>query len=137
MNRTFFSGMVALTLMIILLAGCGRSRGPRTDVDTAEVSGTVTLDGTPLPDAEVNFVAEKYAGIAHTAADGTYRLQAQPGENTVYIRKYEGWTPDTDPTAVETMKQLLPEKYSSPEKSELKYTVPESGAAGADFPLSR
>jgi len=94
-----------------------------------------------LAGAEVNFVAEKYAGVATTGSDGTYKLRAQPGENKVFIRKMpEGYDPtdlggDT-PEARAALGQLVPEKYSDPQKSELKFTVPDAGASNADFQIT-
>lgn len=135
MDQRLVAGVAALAAGLVLAVGCGKSAGSRSTVPTSEVSGKVTLNGSPLEGAEVNFLGEKFAGTSHTVADGTYKLQAQPGANKVYIRRLEGWTPKTDPTALDGLKQILPPKYSSPEKSELKFTVPQGGANGADFQL--
>ena len=130
---------------VALVAGCGGA-GKDTGPETVSVSGKVQLDGTPSEGAEVNFLTENYAGIAYTKADGTYQLEAEPGENKVYIRKFEGIGPDADPTMLPAAgdpeaaaggpRQLVPAKYSDPEKTELKFTVPEKGADNADFELT-
>jgi hypothetical protein len=134
---------VAFAAAVVIVSGCGPARRPT--VETAKVSGTVKLDGAPLDGAQVNFVAADYAGLATTDSSGHYELDAQPGENTVYIRKFEG-NLGSDPRGLELQsdtgegnvgpKQLLPPKYSDPEKTELKFTVPDAGATNADFGLS-
>ncbi|MBI2480803.1 MAG: hypothetical protein HYV60_19900 [Planctomycetia bacterium] len=110
---------------------------------TAKIAGTVQLDGKPLADAQVNFLAAEYAGVATTDASGHYELEAQPGENTIYIKKFEGVGPDFDETMIVESdmpgggpKQLIPSKYSEPSKTELRFTVPESGSEAANFELS-
>src|SRR4051794_11621485 len=67
---------LAATLVVAaLVAGCaGR--------EFAEVEGTVTLDGAPLPEVEVVFVPDPERGLggnnatAYTDAQGHYRLRA-------------------------------------------------------------
>jgi hypothetical protein len=132
----------AVLSVLVLVAGCNKSGRPQ--VKTVTVSGTVQLDGKPLDGAEVNFVTDEYAGIATTGSDGRYEMTAQAGENKVYIVKYDG---EYDPTATQSdmpgsggaagPKQLIPPKFSDPQKSELKFTVPDKGADNADFQLTR
>lgn len=136
-------GLVVLAI-VTLVAGCGRGR--RTTVEVFKVSGTVKLDGQPLGDAEVNFLGQEYAGVAKTGPDGSYELEAQAGENTVYIRKFEGVGPGFDATMLDSRsdtpggaggpKQVVPAKYSDPGASELRFTVPEDGSNEANFDLT-
>ncbi len=134
--QTLILGVVACSIM-----GCG---GGRPTIPTVEVSGTVTMGGQPLEGAEVNLMTDEYAGVATTDASGHYATEAQVGENTVYVSKYD--MTDVDPDFDETMvgegdmpgagpKQLVPKKYSDPEKTELKFTVPEEGTEAANFDL--
>jgi hypothetical protein len=132
---------VVFVLTAVVTSGCGGG----SKVETAKVSGTVQLDGKPLDGAEVNFVAEEYAGIATTDSSGNFELEAQPGENTVFISKYEGADPSFDETMIsesdtggpaEGPKQMVPEKYSDASKTELKFTVPDDGSTDANFDLS-
>lgn len=142
-DRRFVCGLVLLAL-VTLAVGCGRGR--RTTVDVVKVSGVVKLDGQPLADAEVNFLGQQYAGVAKTGSDGRYELEAQPGENTVYIRKFEGVGPSFDATMLDSRsdspggpagpKQVVPKKYSDPGASELRFTVPEDGSSEADFDMT-
>ncbi|MHB8899515.1 MAG: hypothetical protein ACYC6Y_12265 [Thermoguttaceae bacterium] len=137
-NRLMFG--LAITVAVVMVAGCGKKGRPQ--VETVSVQGTVQLDGKPVEGAEVNFVTDQYAGIATTGSDGKYEMTAQAGENKVYIRKYDG---EYDPTMTGSdtaggkasgPKQLVPAKFSDPEKSELKFSVPEDGAENADFQLT-
>lgn len=76
---------------LVLLAGCG----PQSEglPDLAPVTGTVTMDGEPLPNASVTFEASGGAtAYATTDADGKYELNyirsnkgAGIGKNTVRI----------------------------------------------------
>ncbi len=141
--KSLRAALVVLLIAGMIAAGCGRSGRPR--VKTAKVSGTVKLDGSPLEGAQVNFVAQSYAGVATTDSSGRYELDAEPGENTVYIRKYEGMGSSFDETMLTESdtgrdiggpKQLVPAQYSDPAKTELKFTVPDRGSKEADFDLS-
>lgn len=135
-QRVFCNGL--LLVCIPLLAGCGP--GGRPKIETTSVSGAIQVDGKPLANAKVNFLTKEYAGIAETDANGSFQMEAQPGENTVYIVKY------SDPNFDETMiggsdtpgsapKQVLPEKFSDAAKSELRFTVPDGGSTEANFDL--
>jgi len=71
---------IALTLCLPLLAGCGGER-------PAEVSGSVTIDGKPLPDGEIIF--EPADGVKTPAAakvkDGVYTVMVLPGSKKVKV----------------------------------------------------
>lgn len=131
-----FSSML-LVLLTLLVAGCSPTR---QEVKTVKVSGAVKLNGKPLPGAEVNFLGADYAGITQTDDSGNYTIDAQPGENTVSFKKFDG---EVDPTMSvgDTNrpgggpKQLVPKKYTAAETSDLKHTVPDSDATGVDFDL--
>lgn len=80
---------IAIPLLLAIFAGCGQS-GP----EVAPVSGRVTLDGRPLPSADVSFQPDgaQRASSGRTDADGRYHLmfkRGQPGalagEHTVRI----------------------------------------------------
>lgn len=142
MYRPVFRLPALLVFAPLLIMGCGP--GSRPEIETAPVSGTVQLDGQPLGDAQVNFLTDDYAGVATTDASGKYELEAQPGENIVYVVKYDSADPDFDETMAGGAdqpgagpKQLLPEKFSDPEASELRFTVPDAGSNDANFDLTR
>lgn len=71
----------AVPFALVLLAGCG---GPTQ----SEVSGTVLMDGAPLPEGEIIFAApdNKTTPEAGTIKDGKYSLKVLPGSKKVQIK---------------------------------------------------
>lgn len=132
----------AAVCVLLTFSGCGKSTVPMV-----EVTGIVMLDGKPLADAKVNFVAtpgkEKASvqdSIAVTDQNGAFTLQgvhgdkgAMPGKHKVIISKLV--SKDGKPLPVESdpalllgkSKELLPKKYSHVMDSELTADVPEKG----------
>ena len=121
-----------------LIIGCNKAP-PRTPVQQVPVKGTVTLDGKPLPGAEVVFTTPTL-GIftAATKDDGSYQLSSSFGGEPICkglckitIQKWvmpEGaqLQPNMSPQ-LQGAKPLLPPRYSDLEKTELTKDVPESG----------
>jgi len=69
---------------LVLLAACGDS-GP----ERAEVTGTVTLDGDPLPEATVVFQpAQGSPSIGETGSRGRYRLEYTAGKTGATLGKH-------------------------------------------------
>jgi hypothetical protein len=113
-------------LLVLLAAGCGR------DVPQAEVSGTVTYRGKPLPGGVVTFITDRgLSGTATIGADGGYRLLAPVGDVKVSVdnrmlRKVRsaGYRISNRPEG-EGLQPLtgtyvpVPEKYASAETSGL------------------
>ena len=132
-----FHALLSLGAMIAL--GCGRSDG------LCEVTGTVKLDGKPLPGAQLTFIptaANGSAAYGHTDENGYYRLKfsrdtygAQPGKNNVRIAfpsKSEAADLRAAGLAVPPEGAKLPKKY---EKSgELTADIPPAGGT-FDFDL--
>lgn len=133
-----------------LITGCGKS-GP--DVDTVDVSGTVTLDGNPLGGVTVFFIGEgsQFVGMGTTGPDGKYKLDrgsipgmqgAMPGKNQVYFTKEGGAA--AEPPMIPSESSLpapakdspIPAKYTNPAKPELTFDVPAEGTDKADFQLA-
>jgi len=155
---------IALTCVVglgaLFAVGCSTSSGP----DTAEVSGTITLDGEPLEGMEVNFYCTEHDFLATglTGADGKYTLYsgAAVGENKVWVLKSNAnvgdpaagvdpeENPEADPAQMEAMSgatgadigatedNTVPAKFSDPDKSVLKYSVAAGGTDSADFKLT-
>lgn len=123
-----------LLLGSLLLAGCGPA--PR-----GEVTGIVTLDDAPLPDALVSFVPqdEKLAGFASavTDAEGRYSLMTDDdsgallGKYTVRIATGSDGNSDTDPP-IPSIPERVPVEYNV--QSTLVVEV-EPGSNVFDFPL--
>jgi hypothetical protein len=127
--------------LVLMVVGCGGG----SKVKVAKVSGVIRLDDQPISGAEVNFLGPEFAGIATTGPDGRYELEAQVGENKVYLSKLEGGPPGIDRRFLASsmegsggagkIKQVFPTKYSDSSASELRFTVPESGSSDANFDL--
>ena len=138
-------------MSVLVLCGCDGAGGP----EMADVSGTITLSGEPLANAEVHFLSGEFEGYGRTNAEGRYSLVrgAPVGECSVYITK----APDVKPgegidTSIDGMnagqakamaagdaggdaKPLLPQEFSDPDQSKLSFDVPSGGADDADFKL--
>lgn len=152
MKQFSISGIVGLTL-ISLFCGCSSETPPRG----VAVSGTVSIGGKPLADADVTFMNETFVGYGRTDAEGKYRLVqgALPGTNKIAISKVEGdnkaaaaaAAAGLDPGQAEASamgtgaaaasgpKQLVPNGYADPGSTKLTFDVPASGAENVDFNL--
>jgi hypothetical protein len=113
----------ALALLAIVVGGC--DRGPKL----YQVTGTVTLDGKPVPDAAIMFYQEKGTRppSGTTDASGNFRLLSPVGDYTVIVTACQPLTrygamqtPGEPPPPV---RWIVPEKYSRPTESDLKVTV--------------
>jgi hypothetical protein len=107
---------------LLLMAGCSPSH-------VGEVSGRVTLNGQPLPDALVVFqpVASGGPSYARTDADGAYTLTYTPeiegaeiGEHTIRVTSGSPGDPDAKPP-MPPVPERVPAKYNA--QSELKREV--------------
>jgi len=133
--------LLTCAVTVLVVAGCpgGGPAGP----DLVPVSGTITLDDKPLPDASVSF-----GGISHgsTDANGHYELTYQGKDKGVPVGEYtvtcEKWVMEDgslykgemSPMMANAKPLLLP-KYSDLAQSELKATVA-AGGGTFDFKLS-
>lgn len=150
LSGRFRLSFVILSGCCLLLAGCGDGdTGPAT----VPVSGTLTLDGSPVEGAEVTFVHEEFAAFAETDTEGRFELVpgAVVGENKVVVSKWEGGMAgggeEDDGMDAEQMrmmaetggsdapKQLMPEEHTREATTGLRFDVPEGGTDAADFDL--
>jgi hypothetical protein len=116
-----------LLLLAIVIGGIGcTTESPQQST----VRGTVTLDGAPLADGLINFVAVDLQSptVEAKIANGSFEVAVPPGEKRVEIRapKVTGKkkvydTPDS-PT-VDIVEERLPARYNA--QSELQMTVVE------------
>ena len=146
------SVLSSATLLVgcALLAGCGGGDGGAELPDgNVAVSGIITLDGAPLDRAAVTFFNPGdplASGIGVTDVEGRYTLRqgAKPGDTyRVRISKVEAKevNPEdpefaADPAAAEAGEELIPEKYSSRDNTELELKIPEGGTDAANFDLT-
>ncbi len=119
-------------LLTFLLVGCGDSTG------TIPVTGTVTLDDKPLPDALVTFHPEGdtagLGGTARTDAEGKYTLTPAKGSGglpagdyVVVVNRFlqpdgSALPPDVPPMESKA-RESLPSNYTSRKSSTLKAKV--------------
>lgn len=109
------SGMM---LGVLLLAGCTGASS-----EHGHVTGVVTINGTPIPDATVTFAPKGggRAAVGMTQQDGSYELNYTPGVkgaklgvNEVRITTYEAPELDDNKRVVSPGRpEKLPPKYSS------------------------
>ena len=131
MPRSICSRRILLSILWGLIAcmhaGC-KDSGPTR----VEVTGTVTLDGTPVPDGVLEFFPEAATNGPTAGAPikngqyeikqngpivGKYRVEIKATRKTG--KKREAGTPAPPGTMIEEIEQYIPEKYNS--KSRLKY----------------
>jgi hypothetical protein len=141
----------AMLFFLTVATGCSSSEAPPYPVTT--VTGVVTLDGKPLPNAEVKFAPDGttvgFGGKAYTDAEGQYKLRGTRGENGVPPGDYRVFVskrkmpdgsdvPPNDPTPpIESpARETLPPRYSDGERGVLKAKVPENGGT-IDFALDQ
>lgn len=124
---------VSCFVLVACLIGCGGPAHP----EVGRVSGVVTLDGQPLPEATVMFQpAEGRASQATTDSAGKYSLTyldgvpgAKLGSHTVIIRTEIPGEDGQPPIA----KEKLPKRYH--DQTELTAEV-KPGSNTFDFPLT-
>ena len=114
--------------------GCGGSD------DVGQVSGVVTLNGAPLPDAFVKFQPQPTGSpsAAITDSAGRYTLRytrdktgVEVGQHLVSISTFSSGDPDAEPPRP-PVPEKVPANYNS--QSQLNVTV-KAGANQFDFPL--
>ncbi len=131
-----------LALALLIAAGCGGESFP-----LAPVSGTVTLDGKPLPEARVFFEPKRkgenvnsgFGSTATTDDRGRFQLSSREGEGAVIgehyvlIRTVRGEEGPNGQVVI-VSREKLPSRYH--DQSTLTFTVPPDGTEQADFGLT-
>jgi hypothetical protein len=130
--------MLVLLGVSLCIAGCGRKGPPPRKL--VPVSGTVTLDGKPLPDGFVSFVSPTEGYLeSFPINEGKFSGKAGLGVQTVDIIAVRESKPPSGaagaqapPTATRT--NYLPSKYSM--NSPLRADVTEAGPNTFTFELT-
>ncbi len=114
---------------LALIVGCFGGKSARNDVT---ITGTVTVDGQPIPNGSITFMPADGQGQdgGGTIKDGKYTAKASVGEKFVTIDgfKVEGQRvadPGVDDRMIDNIVSIVPEKYRN--KNELRATVKASG----------
>ena len=131
---------IAMPLVLVVLAGCGKSAYP--------VKGKITLEGKPLwGGGSITFLplaSQMEPASGMIAEDGTYQLSngARPGDYRVVItqttQKERAPTPDGTPAAPVLSvppDELIPEIYADHRNSPLNAKVEPKGPNDINFNL--
>lgn len=143
MTRLLNGTVAILGIAVLVLAGCGHGlTGERQPV-----SGTVTLDGKPLPYGLIEFSQDADRGQLQTAVvtDGKFNLPASAGlpvgHYTVCLHPYvpEADVLDTvsekERLAISAASDLIPQNYRR--RGSLEAVVEAGGKSDLAFALSR
>lgn len=117
---------------LIATAGCGGATDGRIDV-----SGTVTIDGTPLPSGSITFYQGGASSGVGTIDNGNFSVSQSAGSEGMKPGAYEvaiqSW--EVEPFAVDDDgnmggpgKSRIPEKYNSTTTSELLANITEENS---------
>lgn len=111
------------------ITGC--SSGP-PEPPRFPVSGTVTMNGTPLPEGKINFITPAQ-GVIETleVKDGKFEGKAQAGERRVEINSYKVEVVNKDGMQSEAQIELVPQEYNK--DSKLVAQVTEEGPNNLSF----
>lgn len=122
--------------LLIGVTGCGNP-------GMAKVSGTVTWQGTPVPDAVVQFLPTSKPGAGgRTDAEGRFSLTtlkpgdgAYVGQGRVTITPYVEWVGSDNPRPLSRPRPDIPERYRTPDKTPLTAEVVAGKKNVIDFKL--
>jgi len=98
-----------ILLLALLLSGCGSS-GP----ETCTVTGTVTWNGSPVPEGNILFTSADGKGVPDSGRieDGKYKLEVKPGKKKVAIHA-EREVGEVDPImGARPRRSYIPPKYN-------------------------
>lgn len=138
-------------VLLVLATGCQKQpdEWERSRLPTLPVTGSVSLDGSPVAEATVIFHTDLHpiSATALTTPDGTFQLRtytpkdgAPAGEYTVTIEKVteEQKIPDNPEAPLPPIEitHHLPKKYRSPKTSGLTAEVTEAGPNEFVFELT-
>jgi hypothetical protein len=144
-HRAFAFVWLLAAMLILSVSGCGpRIKRPKT----VQADGVVLLDGTPIEDATITFIADSgnYHATATTDKDGKFSLRAFPEKTGAVPGSYKvevnktivtgNGTSTGDEPAVLNVAFGLPQKYASMVTSGLTGIVPEAGTKDLKLELT-
>ncbi|WP_406698611.1 carboxypeptidase-like regulatory domain-containing protein [Singulisphaera sp. Ch08] len=151
--RRFRAAVWTMGLLLLGAIGCG-DKGQKSTLPLTITSGKVTLNGKPLPEAELEFIpvgdTKGQGGAAVTNEDGRYMATTPFGEEGLIAGDYkvivskrvlpEGVHFDTPPDktlppADNPYQEILPPKYSDRMSTTLTMKVSSSGDSMNNFLL--
>ena len=136
--------LLVYALIATCCVGCGGRGGP----ERVEVSGTVTYNGTPIPEGTIRFVPGQHSMVPLSGApisEGAYRVDQQGGvpvgTHKIEIEAFRKVQPSGQRATgglhsnEEFRQQYLPDRFNR--RSELEITIePDSGNIVQDFELN-
>lgn len=128
-----------LLILAVLFVGCG---GGQTGPVRYPVTGTVTFDGNPLPDGDVQFIPADGKGPtdAGKIVAGKFSLETTAGKKKVSIQATREDPKNMVPSGIDPGKMeparedYIPAKYNT--ATELTADVPKGGSSSLDFKLT-
>lgn len=136
MRRTTFYSLIIFTLATVAMGCSGSVDGPKL----YSVTGTVTLDGQPIPDASILFKDPTGKNKSYFASvkDGSYSTEMEAGKRQVIItasrKSKDKMVDNAEGTGKEpAMEQYLPAIYN--EKTTLEIDVVSGGENQFPFDL--
>jgi hypothetical protein len=110
MARSLF--LCSVLALVLLASGCG-------GVQTAEVHGTVTYDGKPLPKGTIAFVTEGKAPEVLDISNGAFSGPITVGKKKIVINAYKQGPPvpeDTPGAGEVQLENYIPAAYNANSK---------------------
>lgn len=126
---------------VLLLAGVGCSSEDL--VHEVEVSGSATIDGKPIPNGSITFLAAdgKTPAGGGGIKDGKYTARVPPGEKIVLVQgnKLVGQKPEfpgmPDSAMQDVYERVTPMAYNAQSATPLKATIKDEPEQQVDFEL--
>jgi hypothetical protein len=119
-----------LLTIALLVTGCSSKKGE----PKFKVSGTVEMDGKPLPDGEITFMGEPGTiPASFTVSNGNFEGELTAGKKKVEVRSYKTEPAPKSATggASESKVNIIPDRFNS--NSALTAEVSESGMTPKKF----
>ena len=132
---------------VLLIAGCGERSEVAEIVKTVNAQGVLTYQGKPLENYQIIFQppGNLRPAAGRSDAEGKFRLGtnkigdgAVPGTHrvtVVYVGPEVNLAPGDEFKEIPPPKVVIPEKYASPESSDINLVVPAGGTADLKIEL--
>jgi hypothetical protein len=124
---------VCFSLAILWNLGCSKEQ-PKAAAPAADVKGTITMDGRPIPTGELHFESPSFPPRILKIKDGSFSGEAPVGKNQVELFLYVDGPASEKYPGVPAKKNVAPVKYWGP-KTILEATVIAGGANEFKFDI--
>ena len=126
--------LLTITLLAVVLSGCGGSGGPAT----VWLEGTVTFDGQPIETGYITFASADPAvrGYAIAIENGKFELDVESGDKIIRVtatREVKGLVTFESPDGI-SHEEYIPARYNY--QSELTTTIAEDDPEPLDLKLT-